>query len=264
MTRMTQIVKRSVAALLPASQAEGLRILLYHAVDAPTAEDLLSLRVSPEAFCQQMTWLRDEGYSVVSLSAVGQGWQGPSGRGAVAITFDDGFRSQETAAHVLETLKFPATFFVVPQFLDGTEGATGYWRGWGYLDWQDVKRLAARGFDIGAHSVSHAILTHCTPETLRDEVSGARTQLTERLGRPIHSFSYPHGRFDVRVQAAVRDAGYAMACTSQYGVNQPPWSWWALRRIEIIGGDRLDDFRRKVEGRYDWVGTVQQWRAADA
>ena len=261
---MKQAIKRTVARFAPARTGPGVRILLYHAVDAPDPADRLSLRVSPEAFRAQLALLRDEGCRVVPLESLLDDADGGE-EARIAITFDDGYASQLAAADVLEEFGYPATFFVVPRFLDGDAAGRDYWERWSYMDWRQLRGLADRGFAIGSHSASHPErLTRCSPEELEEETAGAKRSLEARLGRPVMSWSYPHGSYDASVQQAVEEAGYRLACTSIAGINQAPWPRFALRRTDVSGTDGLEAFQHKLQGKYDWVSPWHRWRAAHA
>ena len=259
---MRTSVKRWLATVAPVLPQEGVRVLLYHAIEEPKPDDRLGLRVSPAAFREQMAWLKDEGFRVVPLGTVGSN----TGRErTVAVTFDDGYASQLAAAAILEEFGFPATFFVVPAFLDGRAGHGGYWEHWDYFSWGALQTLAACGFDVGAHSASHVRLTRCrSVRELEEETLGAKRRLEAMVRRPVSSFSYPHGAFNDTVARAVQQAGYRLACTSLSGVNRAPRSWFALRRTEVSGFDRLSDFAMKLSGKYDWLQLWQRWQLAHA
>src|SRR5215472_13250041 len=82
-------------------------ILTYHSLD--TSGSVISL--DPKLFRDQMEWLRGTGIEVVPLERVKER------PGAVAITFDDGFRNfYEDAFPVLQDHRFPATVFIVTDF----------------------------------------------------------------------------------------------------------------------------------------------------
>lgn len=238
-------------------------MLLYHAVGQADPSDRLSLLVPLEAFRAQMRMLKEDGYRVIPLTSLLDGSDaGPGPK--VAITFDDGYRNQLQAAGILQAFGYPATFFMILDALDGTRDGHHYWDRWEHMDWQDLRHLMGRGFEIGAHSRSHAPLTQCSASQLLEQVAGAKQALETRLGRPVLSFSYPHGAYDERVQEAVAQAGYRLACTSVCGGNRLPASLLALRRLEVTGRDRLGDIRRKLQGQYDWLVPWHTWRATHA
>jgi len=256
---MKRALCRAVARVAPATSTGGVRVLLYHAIDDPDPADPMSLRVPRHRFLEQMTLLRDEGYSVVPLRTVFDG--GPADdHHRVAITFDDGYRSQAWAATLLREFGFPATFFVVPRFLDGVPSTTRYWEKWGHLGWDDAAALAEHGFELGAHSMTHPDLRRCAATELEGEVSGARGLLERRFGRAVVTFSYPHGRYDRRVRGAVERAGYQLACTSRYGINRTSGPSYEVSRTEVSGDDDLGTFRAKLQGKYDWLGYWQDLR----
>ncbi len=260
---MKHAITRTVSRLVPTTRQGGVRILLYHAVGRADPYDRLALHVSPDAFRAQMELLRAEGYQVVSLSSLLDGGS-PDSATRVAITFDDGYRSQLLAADILDEFKFPATFFLVSRFLDGERVRGEYWDQWEHLRWNELRSLLERGFEIGGHSASHVPLTRCPSSVLQGEVVDVKASLEDRLGCQVMSFSYPHGAFNQTVVDTVKQAGYQLACTSLYGVNRTPQSWFALRRIEITGEDRLSDFRSKLLGKYDWLRAWQRWQATHA
>lgn len=101
---------------------------------------------------------------------------------------------------------------------------------------------------IGAHSVSHPILSlHAAADQLR-ELLESRTALTQLLGRDVTSVAYPFGTgadvSDVTVRAA-RDAGYAFALANE---PAPAWRWsdrWRIPRVLVRDWDG-DEFAQRL------------------
>jgi DNA-binding transcriptional ArsR family regulator len=123
------------------------------------------------------------------------------------VTFDDGHISNfEYALPVLQSRGMIARFFI-------TAGWTG--KKPGYMDWPELRSLHASGQLIGAHGWSHTLLTHCTKKELHKELSDARLLLEDRLGASITTMSLPGGRYNRRVLAACREAGYSRIYTSE-------------------------------------------------
>ena len=77
-----------------------------------------------------------------------------------------------------------------------------------FLSWNEVKDLVEYGWEIGSHAVSHKKLTECSPEELHYEVAHSKQIIEEHLGRPVVSFSYPHGRTNKEIDRPLCDFGY--------------------------------------------------------
>jgi peptidoglycan/xylan/chitin deacetylase (PgdA/CDA1 family) len=67
--------------------------------------------------------------------------------------------------------------------------------------------------EIGAHSVTHPVLTSLPAAAQRDEITQCKSRLEEVLGHPVSSFCYPHGAYSAQTVAFVRDAAFASACS---------------------------------------------------
>jgi peptidoglycan/xylan/chitin deacetylase (PgdA/CDA1 family) len=85
------------------------------------------------------------------------------------------------------------------------------------MSWDELAALDSGLVEIGAHSRTHPILSHCDPERVTGEIAGSKAEIEERLGREVRSFCYPNGTWsDVNVHCfrAVREAGYESAVMS--------------------------------------------------
>jgi peptidoglycan/xylan/chitin deacetylase (PgdA/CDA1 family) len=84
-----------------------------------------------------------------------------------------------------------------------------------------ILNLQASGIEIGAHTVTHPILTSLDDDTARLEITAGKADLEEITGRPVRLFAYPNGKpgmdFDARHVAMVRDAGFDAAFTTLPG-----------------------------------------------
>jgi len=228
----------------------GLRILFYHRV----ADDPDPLAISPRRFAEQMDLLCAEGYRVVDvveaarLLATGAGLER-----VVALSFDDGYRDiAEHALPVLEQHGFRATVFVATGVIDGTATFSWYARQPPVLSWSDIVALdAGPVLSFEAHTITHPNLTALEPGPAEREIAGSKSALEARLGRAVPGFCYPAGLYGERERALVARAGFSAATTCEPGANTPASDPLALRRIAIDGGDRLADFRAKLEGGHD-------------
>lgn len=106
------------------------------------------------------------------------------------------------------------------------------------VSWDQLREMDAAGFRAGAHTVSHPILSQCTPAELQHELATSKAQLEAELGRSIELFAYPNGRaddFNPAVIEAVAAAGYRSACTTVFGANGPHQDPYQLRRAILYG-----------------------------
>lgn len=101
------------------------------------------------------------------------------------------------------------------------------------LTWDDVHALAGLGFSIGAHTITHPILSRITADRARQEIAGCRSMIAAACGRPPRAFAYPNGGAEDYTPAVVdmvRQAGFGCAVTTRLGLNTRATSPWELRR----------------------------------
>jgi peptidoglycan/xylan/chitin deacetylase (PgdA/CDA1 family) len=110
----------------------------------------------------------------------------------------------------------------------------------------ELRELAPRGIEVGAHSRSHPLLTRVTDGELDEEIAGSRQDLA-RLGLPLpRLFAYPYGVEDERVRRAAQRAGFTAAFTITPGRVLPGQDPYRLPRIEVLRQDRGWRFRLKL------------------
>jgi Polysaccharide deacetylase len=142
------------------------------------------------------------------------------------VTFDDGHISNfEYALPVLQSRGLNARFFI-------TVGWTG--KKPGYMGWSELRSMHSSGQLIGAHGWSHTLLTHCAKKELDKELSSARLLLEDKLGTAITTMSLPGGRYNRRILAACREAGYSNIYTSEPRAQRVP-SEFMIGRLNIRG-----------------------------
>ncbi len=214
-------------------------ILMYHYVrDADPAGRLgFGLSVRPADFRAQLDLLRERGFHPVTMTEVDDylDGQGPLPRGAVVLTFDDGYADfWSTALPALQARGFSAVAYIVPGFLGRPA----------YMTAAEVAGLGAQGVEVGSHTVNHLDLTTLPPSRLKLEVEESRSRLQSLTGTPVEDFCYPSGRFSPAVQEAVRAAGYRSATTTAPGSEESAAHRLQLGRVRVSGGESLAEFGR--------------------
>ncbi len=217
----------------------GQRILMYHAIGSLVPEDRQGrYTLGPESFLNHMKKLVASGLRV-----------GPLGTpdAEVAITFDDGYRDNLTnALPVLQRFGLPFTVFVTAGFARSGDAL--------YLNAEELKTLSSDSLvTIGAHGDTHTRLTDLDDCSLHAELANTKAWLESVTGKSVTKMSYPHGVVDARVRAAVAEAGYTLACTSEFGGNEPHRDLLTLRRIDVWNTDDEGTFESKLKGDWDWM-----------
>jgi peptidoglycan/xylan/chitin deacetylase (PgdA/CDA1 family) len=107
------------------------------------------------------------------------------------------------------------------------------------MTWEQISEMARAGMDIGSHTASHPVLSQCTEEEIRSELTESKEAIETRTGQAVVSLAYPVGSaqaIDRRVIQAARECGYGVACTYITGnnpVNELTDHRFQLRRSHV-------------------------------
>ena len=103
------------------------------------------------------------------------------------------------------------------------------------MSWDDARRMASRGFTIGAHSVRHATLTNETEGDALTDIARSIADVTAELGRPFSSFAFPNGNYTPRLaHHALRHGAHTVMTTEPVWAGERSESW-RLPRIQLFG-----------------------------
>jgi peptidoglycan/xylan/chitin deacetylase (PgdA/CDA1 family) len=214
-------------------------ILMYHVVGtAPPGAPFPSLYVRRADFAGQLAWLRAHGFHAISLHRVYDYWR----RGyalpprPVVLTFDDGYREDFTNVRpLLAQRHWPGVLnLAVRNLLDGK------------LTVAQIRLMIRQGWEVDAHTINHLDLTTLGASALRHEVAGSRQWIRRRFHVPVDFFCYPSGRYDARVLAAVRSAGFLGATIEGFGAASPREGLLTLPRIRVDGSDGVSGLAAKL------------------
>ncbi len=214
-------------------------ILYYHYIgNNPNPADLQrnALSIAPDKFDEQMGYLKDNGYTTISLdtlyAALKKQTTIPSK--SVILTFDDGYIDFYYNAYpILKKYGLSATEFI-PTGLIG-QGA--------YLTWPQIQEMSSSGLILfGAHSVHHYSLISVPTSTLINEITESKRILQEELGVPINFMAYPYGSTNSQVISEVIKAGFIGAIGTWSNKNQSEGTIFNMPRIRISGSINLATF----------------------
>jgi peptidoglycan/xylan/chitin deacetylase (PgdA/CDA1 family) len=211
-------------------------ILGYHGIaSCHLRDDMFLLQVPPARFRWQLEMMRDAGFEFVTVAElVRELAAGRRGCGLAAVSFDDGMRNNRTTAlPILRELGIRATVYVPTGWIGGRSPWISDAADNAILDREDIRDLADQGWEIGAHTVTHADLSRLGYDEARREIQQSCEDLLALTGTPVETFAYPFGRYGTTAVAAVRDSGLRAAVTT--GARH--WDPFELPRAMVGGAD---------------------------
>ena len=105
------------------------------------------------------------------------------------------------------------------------------------LTWNQVIEMSRNGVEIGAHTVSHPLLSYESDTTVERELCISKQTLEEKLGKKVRAFAYPNGDWDERVRRWVEQIGYESAFTTRPGWHHLGQDRYTIRRILLHEGN---------------------------
>jgi peptidoglycan/xylan/chitin deacetylase (PgdA/CDA1 family) len=111
------------------------------------------------------------------------------------------------------------------------------------MTWGEARSLRRRGFEIGAHGATHAILTLEDRAEAGGNIQRSLARVAAEIGS-CSSFAFPNGNYTRELALHARDCGAATVMTVE-----PTWvdaqrPLWCLPRVQIFGPDQ--------PGRIEW------------
>ena len=126
----------------------------------------------------------------------------------IALTIDAAWSADKTP-FILDTLDrygVKATFFLCGVWVDAYPDA--------------VKEIAARGHEIGNHSLTHPHMNRISAEEIRKELKELDDRIESLTGKRCTLFRAPFGEYNDTVVSTVRDMGYEIV---QWSVDTVDW-----------------------------------------
>jgi peptidoglycan/xylan/chitin deacetylase (PgdA/CDA1 family) len=267
MHRARDIVRRLAERGVPALRrrnpsgavADRLPILMYHSIAERGPAGLATWRVTPSRLDDHLRFLRERGYSSVTLEQ----WRTARDRRRqlrgrpVLLTFDDGYQDfADTAWPLLRKYGFSAIVYLVTDRIGGKndwDDCEGHELP--LMDWETIRSLRDEGVEFGSHTCTHPSLTALTPAEVVHEGLRSRRVLEERLGGPIRSIAYPSGDQDPVVEHLMGGCGYRFGLTCRPEVGRYTDALLDLPRLNVDPSLTPEGLAQEMELRYrDLVG----------
>ncbi len=120
----------------------------------------------------------------------------------------------------------------------------------------ELSALSAAGMTIGAHTLTHPMLSQAPPELAYAEIAESRVNLEAALKKRVWAFAYPFGdpqSVTPHVLAMPQRAGFTSAfmnCGGGLGTTLPEF---AMPRLHVTSTMSLSEYEAHLSGLYAWL-----------
>ncbi|MBY5994031.1 polysaccharide deacetylase family protein [Ferrimonas balearica] len=207
-------------------------ILQYHHVSENTPA---ITSVTPAQFEEQMAYLAEQEFNVVSLETVLDAIRAKETLPpkTVAITFDDGFQNIADNGHpVLKRYGFPYTLFINPEPVGRPR----------MMSWDTLRQLTEEGATIANHSLRHDHLIRLLPgesrqeweSRIRSDIEQTEAIIQRETGHNLKALAYPYGEYNQALRRLLEQMGF-VGIGQHSGAAGPYSSLTAIPRYPVAG-----------------------------
>ena len=211
----------------------GIPVLYYHSVKESADNEVT---ITPEMLKTQLKYIKDEGYTTLTLSELKNYLlnNSPIPKKSIIITFDDGYMDNyNNAFPILKDFNMVATIFCITSKLDGSF----------YLSKDAINEMSSYGIDIQSHTVNHHHLNKMTYDEQLTEIKESKKTLESITGKKVDSIAYPFGDFNNDSIKAAKYAGYTLGFTTKRGLSDRDDNLLKLDRIYISSKYDMNTFK---------------------
>jgi len=258
--------------------AKDYKVLSFHDIIQERTSTSESDDVSADNLINYFSWLKANGYKVISIQDVVNANNGGKllPDKAIVLTFDDGYKSfYRYALPLLKAFNYPATLAIVGSWLEVPENGTVLYAGKQvprskFLSLKELKEITKSGLvEIASHTydLHHGILgnaegndmpalttfefnqsTHQyeTEEhylnRIKSDLIKNNAWIKQQTGSSPRIIVWPYGRYNGVGQQIAKNLGMDIAITLDDGENIKLQAVDSIRRIYLINNPKIDDF----------------------
>ena len=198
-----------------------------------------SLCIPTHIFDQQMKYLKDNHYRVITLSDLLDflKYRHSLPKRSVVITIDDGYGSAYNIAYpILKKYGFLATLLIYTDYVGVSRSA---------ITWDQLREMKADAFEVGSQTISHADLTKRSEgednkayiARVKRELLVSKQIIDKRLNQDTIYLAFPYGHYNQRILNICDQVGYEMAFSVKRGGNPFFSDPLTLKRDPIVKKD---------------------------
>jgi len=141
---------------------------------------------------------------------------------------------------VIETIKASCDDSTIEQAVSALAEVVGLHRPFvprrSFLDWTQLREMAALGLEVGSHGCSHRMLTRLSSTDAATELMRSKAVIERHVGRDVRHFAFPNEAANATLLQSVAAAGYRSACLGRPIAGIRPRGLRVLQRVGMHEG----------------------------
>lgn len=258
--------------------AKDFKVLSFHDIVQEMTSSSEPDDVSADNLINYFSWLKANGYTVISIQDIVNANNGGKSLPdkAIVLTFDDGYKSFYTyVLPLLKAFNYPATLAIVGSWLDVPENGTVSYAGKQvprskFLSLKELKEISSSGLvEIASHTydLHHGVIGNAQGNDMPALTTFEYNQSTDQYESEEHYFNriksdlvknnawikqhtgatpriivWPYGRYNNVGQQIAESLGMDIAITLDDGENIELQAIDSIRRIYLINNPKIDEF----------------------
>ena len=233
---------REDKALLP--------IVMYHEINyTKLGKDI----ISPWDFESDLKYLRDEGYTAITMRELIDYYEGGASLPPkpIIISFDDGYLSNYNyVLPLLEKYDSKIVFSIIVKETENFTETPNYKLDFAHVTWPQISEMVASGrVEIQNHTYNLHRITKSLygsaqkngesfsdyEQRLEEDLSKAQNEIFRMTGMTPTTFTYPYGKFNDNTDSILKNMGFKATLSCIYGINvitpDNPDGLYHLKRI---------------------------------
>ena len=192
-----------------------------------------------QIFQEQMKYLSDNGYRVITMKALLGFLEYKHGipERSVVIAIEDGYRSFYKIAYpILKSYGYPATVFIYTSLINKSKNG---------ITWAQLRKVKAEGFEVGSNCISRTDLTKKMEmekesdylKRIKNELFSSKKTIDKNLRQNTIYLAFPYGGYNQRILHFSEEAGYKVGLSMREGSNPFFSDPLSLKRSRIVNKD---------------------------
>jgi len=212
-------------------------VLMYHSI---SYEKDNPIRLTAQKFEQQLKYLKDNGYYTITLKNLYEYFMTDTKipEKSVVLTFDDGYEDNyKVMFPLLKKYNFKATIFVITSDIDKYPTS---------MTSKQLLEMEEYGVDIESHTANHENLKELSKDKQLATLTKSKKDLEKKLNKKVNFFAFPYGGYNDNAIAAVKEAGYTMAFSTDGRWSSKSDGILQLHRVYISSLHDMEEFKNRV------------------